>query len=68
MKVKVKIKEMYMQERKKATQVLSIPRRTIVCVAPQEGVTELTGKGNNNFVWSGVSQGGRIFLIEKKSS
>ena len=29
-KVKVKVKEVYMQERKKATQALSIPRKTIV--------------------------------------
>ena len=29
---KVKVREMYMQERKKATQALSIPRRTMIMI------------------------------------
>ena len=52
-----------MQKRKKATQALSIPRRNN-CVAPQEGVTELTGKGGINSSVCLVRrqvQGGRIF-------
>ena len=47
-KRKMKVKEMYMQERKKATRALFIPRRRIVS-RRRKGVSELTGKGNNKF-------------------